>query len=142
MEREKEEYKKNLLDPELEAIWREGIDDRQFDSISTFIDSKTDVRIPGDLKASLLDIPRAASKRDDVKSPSWSIFSSRYVTVSLALGVLILAGYHFRYQRVSLSGRSSVQAAAQADLFLQWLVEDESLEDIFDKDLSELEHLS
>ena len=131
-----------LLDKELEALWREGLDDVQYDRVQGAIAAQAKVEIPENLKSRLLRIPSTEHLKDIAESKFWLMPSLKYVPVSILCVALILVGYYLKFHELPFSASSSTQISMKADRFLEGLIEEDSSNDIFDRDISMLERLS
>ena len=131
-----------VLDNELEELWREGLDAEQFERVRGLIMTQGEVEIPKSLESKLKKIALSAELNDISVYRFWQVPSLRYVTATILFVVMVLGGYYLEFNSLPFVASPSTQIATKADQFLQGIIEDGRVTDIFDRDVSILEHLS
>ena len=131
-----------VLDNELEELWREGLDAEQLERVRGLIMTQGEVEIPKSLESKLKKIALSAELNDISVYRFWQVPSFRYVTATILFVILMLGGYYLEFQEPRLLDSSSTQIATKADQFLEGIIEDGKVSDIFDRDISILERLS
>lgn len=123
-------------DSELEELWREGIDEAQYEALLERINSDAGLEPPRGLREALLRIADASSEEKDVSLGFAAIFT-RMAPVAIILLVVISVSSYFMYQRGAQS-----RVDARADRYIQGLLDDQAGEDMFDEDVLLLERLT
>ena len=128
------EDRRMIRDENLEALWREGLNDAEHKAVMRQLEHLDSPPVPEGLREALLRIPVSSASTAPARGPlPWA---TRLAPAALA-SILLCAIAFGVYSRHS----SRAQIAMNADRFLQGLMNDGEADEVFDRDVLMLEHL-